>query len=191
MIGSVEKFNVDPISDFDALQERSFFNNVARVTNPATTGPANLVLPYVEPTNWNQTGMINQRRSGDGDDAGGAGGPAQQVVFNPDGTVTPLAFSGVGAINGGCDCQATGERDFGSDVDNEVAAGNERETLFLHYKHELSDNFSVYAQTLLGQNEVTRSAREHLVHPDLGAAHLRGQRVSARGHRASRSRRSA
>ena len=59
LIGSIEKFNVDPISDFEAMQERSFFNNVARVTNPATTGPANLVLPYVEPTTWNQTGIIN------------------------------------------------------------------------------------------------------------------------------------
>ena len=49
MIGSIEKFNVDPISDFEAMQERSFFNNVARVTNPATTGPANLVLPEREP----------------------------------------------------------------------------------------------------------------------------------------------
>jgi hypothetical protein len=69
--------------------------------------------------------------------------------------VTPLAFSGVGQLNGGCACQSTGIRDFGSDVDNEVAAGNERETVFLHYEHELSDNVSIYAQTLLGQNEVT------------------------------------
>src|SRR5262245_1219287 len=59
LIGSIEKFNVDPISDFQAMSERSFFNNVARVTNPATTGPANLVRPNVEPTTWNQTGIIN------------------------------------------------------------------------------------------------------------------------------------
>ena len=82
-------------------------------------------------------------------------GPLNKFVFNPDGTVTPLVFSGVGQRDGGCACQATGERDFGSDVDNEVAAGNERETVFLHYEHELSDNLSVYAQTLLGQNDVT------------------------------------
>ena len=49
LIGSVELFNVDPISDFGAMEERDFFNNVARVTNPATDGPANLVLPNVEP----------------------------------------------------------------------------------------------------------------------------------------------
>ena len=108
LIGSIEKFNVDPISDFEALQERSFFNNVARVTNPATTGPANLVLPNVSPTNWNQTGhhqpAATARRA--------PAGPLDKLVFNPDGTVTPLVFSGVGQRDGGCACQATGDARF-------------------------------------------------------------------------------
>jgi iron complex outermembrane receptor protein len=144
LIGSIETFNVDPISDLEAIRKRSFFNNVARVTNPATTGPVNLVLPYVEPTNWNQTGMIIQ-----------PGTALDRLVFNPNGTTAPLQFSGVGAVNGGCQCQATGRRDFGSDVDNEVAAGNERQTLFLHYKNEINDNLSFYAQALAGHNEVS------------------------------------
>ena len=76
-------------------------------------------------------------------------------MFNADGTYGPLNYSGIGALNGGCNCQSEPTRNFGSDVDNEVAAGNERETVFLHYEHELSDNMSIYAQTLLGQNEVT------------------------------------
>jgi iron complex outermembrane receptor protein len=156
LIGSIEKFNFDPISDFAALQERSFFNNVARVTNPATTGPANLVRPYVEPTTWNQTGIINHAAiPATATSPAVPAGPLNKYVFNPDGTVTPLEFSGVGQRDGGCACQATGVRDFGSDVDNEVAAGNERETLFLHYEHELGENMSIYAQTLLGENEVT------------------------------------
>src|SRR5688572_19482101 len=95
LIGSLELFNVDPISDFDALQDRAY-NNVARVTNPAPTGPANLVRPYVSPTTWNQTGIINN-----------PGTPIDKLVFNPDGTVTPLAFSGLGQLNGGCACQST------------------------------------------------------------------------------------
>jgi iron complex outermembrane receptor protein len=145
LMGSIEKFNVDPISDFESLSDRDFVNNVARVTNPASTGPALLVRPNVSPTNWNQTGMINQASS-----------PLlDKLVFNPDGTYAPLVFSGIGAINGGCNCQSEPTRTFGSDVDNEIAAGNERETLFLHYEHELSDNMSIYAQTLLGRNEVT------------------------------------
>jgi iron complex outermembrane receptor protein len=156
LIGSIEKFNFDPISDFAALQERSFFNNVARVTNPATTGPANLVRPYAEPTTWNQTGIINHAAiPATATSPAVPAGPLNKYVFNPDGTVTPLEFSGVGQRDGGCACQATGVRDFGSDVDNEVAAGNERETLFLHYEHELGENMSIYAQTLLGENEVT------------------------------------
>jgi iron complex outermembrane recepter protein len=145
LIGSIDVFSVDPISDFDAMNKRSFFNNVARVTNPAPTGPANLVLPNVSPTNWNQTGMITQ-----------AGSPLlDRLVFNPDGSVTPLAFSGVGTLTGGCACQSTPNRDFGSDVDNEVAAGNDRQTLFLHYRNELNDNLTFYAQALAGHNEVS------------------------------------
>jgi iron complex outermembrane receptor protein len=147
LIGSIEAFNVDPISGFDSLNKRSFFNNVARVTNPATTGPANLVLPNVSPTNWNQTGMITQ-----------AGSPLlDRLVFNPNGTVAPLAFSGVGtlALTGGCACQSTPTRDFGSDVDNEVGAGNKRQTLFLHYRNDVNDNLTFYAQALAGHNEVS------------------------------------
>jgi iron complex outermembrane receptor protein len=151
LIGSVEKFNVDPISNLDSLRERSFYNNVARVTNPAPTGPANLVRPYVQPTTWNQTGIINHP----GPTAGAPPGPLDKLVFNPDGTVAPLPSSGLGQLNGGCACQATGQRDFGADIDNEVASSNERETLFLHYEHDLTDNVSFFAQTLLGRNEVS------------------------------------
>jgi outer membrane receptor protein involved in Fe transport len=144
LIGSIEKFDVDQISNFEALRKRDFVNNVARVTNPAPTGPTNLVLPNVSPTNWNQTGIINA-----------PGTPLDKLVFNPDGTVSPLPFSGIGALNGGCNCQSGPVRDFGSDVDNEIAAGNERETAFIYYENEISDNLTFYAQTLLGRNEVT------------------------------------
>jgi outer membrane receptor protein involved in Fe transport len=144
LIGSLELFDIDQISDFGALQERSFYNNVARVTNPATTGPANLVRPNVSPTNWNQTGMLNQ-----------PGTALDKIVFNPDGTYGPLVYSGIGALNGGCNCQSEPTRSFGSDVDNEVAAGNERQTLFLHYSNEINDNLTFYGQVLAGHNEVT------------------------------------
>jgi len=144
LIGSLELFNVDEISDFGALQERSFYNNVARVTNPATTGPANLVRPNVSPTNWNQTGMLNQ-----------PGTALDKIVFNPNGTYAPLVYSGIGALNGGCNCQSEPTRSFGSDVDNEVAAGNERQTVFLHYSNEINDNLTFYGQVLAGHNEVT------------------------------------
>ena len=149
LIGSIETFDVDQISDFEALQDRDFFRNVARVTNPNFTpdfanGPRNLVRPFVSPTNWNQTGIINQ-----------PGTSLDKLVFNPDGTVTPLQFSGVGALNGGCNCQASPTRDFGSDIDNEVAAGNERTNAFLYYENEISDNTTFFAQALLGRNEVT------------------------------------
>ena len=183
LIGSIEKFNVDPISDFAALQERSFFNNVARVTNPATTGPANLVRPNVSPTNWNQTGIINHAAIRRRRRAGGAAAARQDRVQSRR-HVTPLVFSGVGARRR-LRLPARATRDFGSDVDNEVAAGNERETVFLHYEHELSDNLTCLRADLARPERGHGSAREHLVHPDLGAAPVRGQRVSAREHRAA------
>jgi outer membrane receptor protein involved in Fe transport len=144
LIGSLELFDIDQISDFGSLEERAFYNNIGRVTNPATTGPALLVRPNVSPTNWNQTGMLNA-----------PGTPFDKLVFNPDGTTSTMPFSGVGQLNGGCNCQSEASRTFGSDVDNEVAAGNERQTLFLHYSNELTDNLTVYGQVLAGHNEVT------------------------------------
>ena len=85
-----------------------------------------------------------------------AGSPLlDRLVFNPNGTVTPFNFGGVGVLNGGCACESTTTRDFGSDVDNEVSAGNERQTLFLHYTNEINDNLSFYAQALAGHNEVS------------------------------------
>ncbi|HEY8519471.1 MAG TPA: TonB-dependent receptor [Gammaproteobacteria bacterium] len=149
LIGSIERYEVDAISSFESLEKRDFIRNVARVTNPNFTpdlrnGPRNFVLPYVEPTNWNQTGMINQR-----------GSSLDKLVFHPDGTYGPLDFSGVGAINTGCNCQARPTRSWGADVDNEVAAGNERTTGFLRYDFEINDNVKFFAQTLFGENEVS------------------------------------
>ena len=156
LIGSIEKFNVDPISDLRGaaralvLQQRRARHESGhdRAGEPRA---AVRRADDLEPDRHHQSCGDPATATSPAVPAG----PLNKYVFNPDGTVTPLAFSGVGQLDGGCACQATGERDFGSDVDNEVAAGNERETVFLHYEHELSDNLSVYAQTLLGQNDVT------------------------------------
>jgi outer membrane receptor protein involved in Fe transport len=49
IIGSLETFSTDAIDTFDALQDRSFYRQSARVTNPTPGGPAWIIRPYVTP----------------------------------------------------------------------------------------------------------------------------------------------
>jgi iron complex outermembrane recepter protein len=160
ILASLETFNVDAISSFESLSDRDFYKQWARVTNPnfisltnLAGGPRELVLPYVSPTNWNQTGMINEPAV-----TGANPRPRStldKIVFNPDGTYAPLQFSGVGAINGGCNCQASPTPSFGSDVDDEVAAENKRTNAFFYYENEMSDSVTFFSQALLGKNDVS------------------------------------
>ena len=127
ILASIETYNVDAISTFDSLHDRDFFKQWGRVTNPTfggltpdgrgllnpAGGPRELVRPYVSPTNWNQTGIINEP----GRDNGAAALDARQARFHPDGTVSPLPFSGVGQLNGGCNCQAEPTQTYGGDLD--------------------------------------------------------------------------
>jgi iron complex outermembrane recepter protein len=150
-IGSVEKYHVDAISSFESMTDRDFIRNVARVTNPSPTGPRNLTLPNVSPTNWNHTGIINE--------PGVTGvrprSTLDKLVFNPNGTTSPLAFSGVGAINGGCNCQAEPTLTYGGDRDEEIAASNDRRQGFFRYEYEIGDNITFFEQLLVGRNEVS------------------------------------
>jgi outer membrane receptor protein involved in Fe transport len=142
LLASLEHYNLDSISSIESLRARTFYKQRARVTNP---GGPDLILPYVVPTNWNNTGMIT----------GPANTPLFRLVFNPDGTTSPFQFTGVGAVGGGCNCMALPSRTLGVDSDDEVAAGNKRTSAFVYYEHELGDNLKVYGQLLAGANEVS------------------------------------
>jgi iron complex outermembrane receptor protein len=166
ILASIETYNVDAISTFDSLHDRDFFKQWGRVTNPTfggltpdgrgllnpAGGPRELVRPYVSPTNWNQTGIINEPGGGT---TGRPRSTLDKLVFHPDGTVSPLPFSGVGQLNGGCNCQAEPTQSYGGDIDDEVAAGNKRTNAFMYYENALSDNLTFFAQGLAGKNDVT------------------------------------
>ncbi len=150
LIGSIEANKIDPVDTFASLRDRSFYRQRSRVTNPnydpadPSSGPRLLLLPYAIPTNWNQTGMINQ-----------PGSSLDKLVFNSDGTHGTLPFSGVGQLNGGCNCEAQPTQTYGVDVDDDLASGYKRASAFLYYDHDLSDRLKFYTQVLGGDNEAS------------------------------------
>jgi outer membrane receptor protein involved in Fe transport len=133
LLGSIEYYNLDAISSFESMSDRDFYQQRARVGTQ--------LLPYVIPTNWNQTGIINA-----------PGTSINRLVFNPDGTTSILDLTG--AVVSGTSA-ALPSQNYGVDVDDEVAAGNERTSAFLYYEHELTNNLRVYGQLLAGETEVS------------------------------------
>jgi outer membrane receptor protein involved in Fe transport len=133
LLGSVELYNLEAISSFESLTDRDFYKQHARV--------GSRILPNVIPTNWNQTGIINA-----------PGTSLNQLVFNPDGSTSILDLTG--AVVSGTSA-ALPTQNYGVDVDDEVAAGNERMSAFLYYEHELTNNLRVYGQLLAGETEVS------------------------------------
>src|SRR5690606_7934113 len=108
MIGSISRYDQDSISDFEALQDRDYIRQLARITNPDPNGPTEIIRPYASPTNFTNTGVIVQPTS-----------PAlNRLVFQPDGTAVPMAFSGVGNMNAGCLCQAEPTQSYGVNRDD-------------------------------------------------------------------------
>jgi len=92
---SGEVYSSDPIDTFEALRDRGFYTQSARVTNPNPAGPAEIIRPFVSPTNFTNGGIIIQ-----------PGSALDRVEFLPDGTTRVLPFSGVGQLSGGCNCYA-------------------------------------------------------------------------------------
>jgi iron complex outermembrane receptor protein len=149
IIGSVSKYDQDSISDFDSLQDRDWVQQWARVTNPAgagpgATGPTELVLPYVSPTNFTTTGVIVA-----------PGTALNRLVFRPDGTAAPLPFSGVGNLNGGCLCQAEPSRSFGVNADDELQNAYERENAYVYLDYDIGDSTNVYLEQIYGDNSAS------------------------------------
>ncbi len=59
IIVSAEGYSADAIDTFDALKDRGFYRQIARVTGPAG-GPAEIIRPYVSPTNFTNGGIFIQ-----------------------------------------------------------------------------------------------------------------------------------
>lgn len=146
LIAAVETWHKKGIDDFSSLQDRSDFINLrSQVTNPdPVNGPNFLMRPFVSPTNFTPGGIMLQ-----------TGSALDHVEFLPGGggASRKLPFSGVGQLNGGCNCQARPTLEYGVNSDFEVDTPADRGVLFAHYDHTLSDRNTFFVETLLADTQ--------------------------------------
>jgi outer membrane receptor protein involved in Fe transport len=168
IMGSVEMYKQEPIWSFSSLSDRDFINMSARVTNPngipnanaaagLPSGPTDIIRPNVRPTNFSNSGVIL---------ASGANGspnnPAlNRLEFQPDGSVKPMPFNGVGVMNSGCFCYADPANGYGVNRDADILAGYERQNVFLYADQDIGSNTNVYGQMIYGRN-LTADRRESI-----------------------------
>ncbi len=141
---SADWFDQDIIPSLDALKSRPWFLQRAWVPNPTPGGPTFITRNFVRQTNMAAGGIINQP---------GSALDKLEFVRSGDRIVTqPLKFSGVGILNGGCNCFAEAERDksWGMDADNAVQQANYRHSLFGYYDFDVNENLKLYAQGIYG-----------------------------------------
>lgn len=144
VIGSLSHFNQDAINDLQSLQDRDFLKQQARVTNPDPNGPTEIVRDYVAPTSFTNTGVIVQPNT-----------PLNRLVFNADGTVTPMGFNGNGVMNTGCQCYAEDTQTFGVNADAEVQNSYERNNAFVYLDYDLGTSTNLFFQGIYADNEAS------------------------------------
>ncbi len=145
IIGSLGTFEQRPISSFKGLTERPFLKQWARVTNPDASGPTEIVRPYVKPTNFtNQGVLVDPARPG-----------VNRLEFQRDGSLKPIAFSGVGVMNTGCLCYAEPSQTYGVNSDDEVGNYFRRHNAFVYTDYELNENVTLFGQVIFAQNHAS------------------------------------
>ena len=143
ILGSIAAFDVAPIRSFESLTDRDYIMNRARITNPDANGPTEIIRPYVRPTNFSNTGVIID-----------TGKPAlNRLEFQRDGSVAPLGFNGVGAMNNGCLCYSDVANGYGVNSDPDLNSSYKRVNGFLFADYDLGADTNVFMQGLWAQNE--------------------------------------
>jgi outer membrane receptor protein involved in Fe transport len=150
----------------ETLEGRDWFRSWGLIQNPVPGGPRDLVRPNVASYTYTAGGLINSL-------AGPANArtptPIHRYEFLPDGTAQPFVPGNlIGAnpatgpsvttpggsygthqiSNGGSGWDAVVDRG------GSLVPDTERGSLFAHYRFDLSDTTSLYAQLLAGNNEV-------------------------------------
>ncbi|MDG1852201.1 MAG: TonB-dependent receptor, partial [Gammaproteobacteria bacterium] len=148
LLFSIDSFRQQAIRSQQALEDRSWYKQRARITNPDPNGPTLITRDYVVSTAVSTGGVINAPNSA-----------LHRWAFSrDDGNVVagPQSFSGVGSFQGGCNCQAltAATQDWQNDADNQISARNDRDNVFVYYDHDVSDNLNVYFQGMYGFTEV-------------------------------------
>ena len=156
IIAAIETWHKKGIDDFSSLQDRSDFIQLrSQVTNPDPNGPNFLMRPYVSPTNFTPGGIILQPAVVVNGVVTQPASALNNVEFIPGGggASQKLPFSGVGALNGGCNCQARPTLEYGVNSDFEVDTPADRGVLFAHYDHTLSDRNTFFVETMLADTQ--------------------------------------
>lgn len=151
VLGSISAYDMAPIRSLGSLAERDYIRRTARITNPDANGPTEIIRDYVRPTNFSNTGVIidNTRPS------------INRLEFQPDGSVSPLPFNGIGSQNSGCLCFADPANGYGVNSDPDLNSGYERENLFLYADYDISDSTNVFGQLIAAHN-VASDRRESI-----------------------------
>lgn len=145
VLGSFSAYDQAKISSFGALQDRDYLMQRARITNPDANGPTDIIRAYVSPTNFTNTGvMIDTTR------------PAlNRMVFQPDGSVKAMTFSGIGAMNTGCLCQAEPTQTYGVNGDDEINNSFRRYNGFLYADYDVTENLTLFGQAIWADNSAS------------------------------------
>jgi iron complex outermembrane recepter protein len=142
VIGSFAAADQAKISSFSGLNDRDFMKTWSRVTNPNTNGPTELVRPYVIPTNFSRTGVIVEPTVA----------ALNRLEFQPDGSLKPLNVNGIGNVNGGCLCIASGTPTYGVNDDTEITNEFRRYNSFVYADYDVNEDLSVFFQGMYSDN---------------------------------------
>ena len=144
VVGSLGRNTLAPINTKDSLDKRPFLKHWGFVTNPNTAGPTYITAPNVVPTDFGNTTQFTAA----------ATSPLDRLVFDGSGLfANKLAFSGIGKLNGGCNCQSLADANMSTMYqDNTLQAGYTGNTAFGRVGFDISDNTEVYVQGIWAEN---------------------------------------
>ena len=147
LLVSADYYDQDAIWSLASLQSRPWMRQNGLVTDPSGRYTF-LRRDFVKPSNTSTTGVINSPNA-----------LLDKLEFQRSGTgiiTQRLNFSGVGRLNGGCNCYAEAQRDqsWGIDADNAVQQANGRHSAFAYLDYDVTDNTNVYLQGMYGVSKV-------------------------------------
>ncbi len=143
-VGSFNANQLDPIEGKSSMDKRPYIKHWGYVTNPNTAGPTYITAPNVVPTNFANTLMFTATSSS----------PLDRLIFDSTGQLfDKLPFSGIGQLNGGCNCQSLSDPRMSTMYqDQNIQVGYDGKSGVARVGFDINDNTEVYAQGLWAKN---------------------------------------